>query len=116
MYNQYNMSVKVTDNTNNVVNTINAKANIFLRTFADVVLKTSQPKTPKRGGFLRRDVLRQVLGLKGKIEWRKSYAAKMETRQFRHYTTPGTGPHYAENAIKDSISKSRTIAKSVGLI
>lgn len=110
------MSVKVTDNTINITKRITQKSNIFLRTLAEDVVKTSNRKTPKREGFLRRDVVKQVLGLKGKIEWRKDYAEKMETVQFANYTTPGTGPHYAEDAVKKTIKQTSSIARRVGLI
>lgn len=109
------MSAKVTDNTKKVNDDISVKASMFLRAFAESTVALSKPRTPKKLGFLRRDVLKQVLGLNGKIIWNKEYAAKMETVQFKNYTTPGTGPRYAEDAIKKNIKNTSSIAKGVGL-
>ncbi len=109
------MSVNIKDNTGNVTKNILIKANVFLRTFADDVVKISTPKTPKDTGRLRSDVLRQVLGLKGKIVWQKNYAGIQEVKQFVNYTTPGTGPNYAKNAIKKAVKRTPVTAKKAGL-
>lgn len=92
------------------------QGSIFLRMMADHIVKKSEPGTPKKTGRLRMDVLRQVLGLKGKIVWRKDYAAKMEQFVFRNYTTPGTGPRYAENGVKMAIKDTLKFARMSGLI
>ena len=110
------MSVKITDNTHNVENMITQKGNIFLRLFAEDVVKISEPNTPKKVGNLRRDVLKEVLGLAGKIKWVKEYVGYQEKKQFKHYTTPGTGPHFAENAIDSAISKQDATMRRAGLI
>lgn len=110
------MAFKIFDNTKNVGNTVTQRASIFLRNVADDVIRNAEPKTPKREGYLRRSVVKQVLGLNGAVKWNKEYAAKMETKQFRNYTTPGTGPHYAEDAVKKSVGNTRVIAKQSGLL
>lgn len=110
------MSIKITDNTPQVTNTIKMRGSIFLRTFADEVVKISTKNTPKKSGRLRMDITKSVLGLNGQIKWGKGYAAIQETTQFKNYTTPGTGPHYAENAVKASVDKSGALMKRVGLI
>ena len=108
-------NVKVTDNTNKVINDVKVKANVFLRLMADEIVKISKPKTPKDTNRLRSDILKQVLGLKGKIKWQKNYAGFQETKQFKNYTTPGTGPHYAENAVHKAVKNTSTIARKAGL-
>lgn len=110
------MAYKITDNTSKIINDKRQKSSIFLRTFAERVVLTSTPKTPRKSGRLRADVLKQVLGLNGKIVWGKNYAARQETTQFRNYTTPGTGPHYAEDAVNKVVKDTAQIAKGVGLI
>ena len=82
----------------------------------DKIVNISTPKTPKKTGELRRGVVKQVLGLKGTIKWGKNYAVYQETKQFRNYTTPGTGPDFALDAVKKGVNKTATIARSVGLI
>lgn len=111
------MSVRVTDNTDRIKSDHRTKANLFLRELLDAIMQTAEPKTPKREGHLRRDVLRQVLGLHGTLEWRKKYAAIQETKQFANYTTPGTGPQFAENAVRSTVNtKAPGIMKKVGLL
>lgn len=117
------MSVKVTDNSVNFEQSVTQKGSIFLREFAEEVVNIASPKTPKLDNYLRKDVLKQVLGLKGKIIWQKAYAAVQErggrkdgTRRIRNYTTPGTGPHYAQNAVNEALSRVSTIARRAGLI
>jgi hypothetical protein len=110
------MSVKYTSTTAQVDKQISIKSSIFLRTFADAVVAESTPNTPKEKGNLRNDVIRQVLGLKGKVVWGKNYAGIQETKQFKNYTTPGTGPHFARNAVENVTKRTNAIAKSVGLI
>lgn len=68
--------------------------------------RIAKPNTPHDKGNLSRDVLKTVGNGKGKIQWRKVYAQVQERgvirgSKIRHYTTPGTGPHFAENAAKE---------------
>jgi hypothetical protein len=109
-------NVKITDFTGNVTNLLVQKSNVFLRTACDEVVKISTPNTPKKTGRLRMDVVKQVLGLKGKISWGKNYAIFQESKQFKKYTTPGTGPNFAGNAINAMVKISGKIMRTVGLI
>jgi len=110
------VSYRIEDNTKIVENNIDQKASIFLRVVAENIINISTPKTPKDTGRLRMDVIKQVLGLNGKVVWGKRYAGIQETKQFRNYTTPGTGPHYAENAVIKVVELTSKIAKQAGLI
>jgi hypothetical protein len=110
------MSVTVTDYTPRVKETLQQKASIFLRMMSEEILAISTPKTPRDTGQLRGQVSRQVLGLTGKMTWERPYAMVQEATQFKHYTTSGTGPHYAENAVKEGISRTGDVARKVGLI
>lgn len=110
------MSVKIIDNTAKIVFDFRQNASIFLRYFADEVIKIAEPNTPTDTGRLKKDVLRQVLGLNGKIKWQKTYAAIQETKQFRHYSKAGTGPHYAQNAVELALQSSQQIAKKANLL
>lgn len=110
------MSVVYKDNTGNIKNDTAQKASLFLRFMEDAVVLASTPNTPKKMGNLRQDILKQVLGLSGKIMWQKNYAGYQEVKQYKNYTTAGTGPHYAENAIRDGIGKTSEVARKAGLI
>jgi hypothetical protein len=94
------MSVRVLDLSAAFIGQTQRTTNIALRFAAEAVVDAAEPNTPKDKGNLRRDVLKQVLGLRARIVWDKSYAEIQETKQFGHYTTSGTGPHFAENAVK----------------
>jgi hypothetical protein len=83
---------------------------------ADEIITISTPRTPKKTGRLRMDILRQVLGLKGKVQWGKNYAVYQETKQFRKYTTPSTGPHFAEGGVKEGVNRTGSVARKSGLI
>ena len=98
---------KYTDHTDTIRGNTKQRASTFLRLVCEEVVNISRPKTPRDKGNLYQDVLKQVLGLKGKIEWRKVYAEYQErgsrrdgSRPVRNYTTPGTGPHFAQNAVE----------------
>lgn len=110
------MSVKTTHYTQQIYKDIRQKASIFLRLMSENIVNESTPNTPKKTNRLRLDVLKQTLGLSGKIVWAKKYASIQENKQHKNYTTPGTGPHYALNAVKSSVAKTRQIAKNAGLI
>lgn len=110
------MSVRVTDNSPAVTNLMKIRGSIFLRLMADEMVKISKELTPKDTGRLRMDITKSVLGLSGKIKWGKGYAAIQETKQFRNYTTPGTGPHFAESGVKSGVEKTAVIAKRAGII
>lgn len=110
------MSVKVIDNSPQIRNSTTQKLNIFLRLMTDEIVNDSTRGTPKRKGNLRQDIVKQVLGLGATIIWGKNYAARQELTQFRNYTTPGTGPHFAENAVRGGANKLVKIAKQAGLI
>jgi len=110
------MSVTITDNTPAVKSGLQQKASIFLRSMADEMVYISTPKTPKKTGRLRMDILKQVLGLKGKVVWGKNYGIFQETKQFKNYSTAGTGPHFAEDSARKLPIETEKIAKRSGLI
>lgn len=99
------MRVEVTDNTPQILDLVRRKQSIGLRRLANQVVKTSRPKTPKDKGDLRNNTLVQVLGLRARIAWNQDYAFIQEHTQFRNYTTPGTGPHFAEDAVNEVVSQ-----------
>ena len=107
---------KVTDNTNSIFNNIQQKASVFLRFMSEEIVKDAEVNTPKKSGRMRMDIVKQVLGLSAKIKWGKDYAVFQETKQFKNYSTPGTGPHFAQNAAEGSISKTSSVAKKAGLL
>lgn len=115
------MPVQVTDNTPELINAFTQRASTFLRVACDALVDEATPNTPKKEGNLSRDVLKTVGGLKATVEWRKVYASVQEQGSrsgipFRHYTTPGTGPKFAENAANRIAGMTGNIAKIAHLI
>lgn len=96
------------------------KVSLALRYMTDGVVERAESKTPKRKNRLRKDILKQVLGLHAQIRWQKKYAAPQEAgvangRPIRNYTTPGTGPHFAENAVKDVVKNAGEYFRKAGI-
>lgn len=94
------MSVRVINNMPKILADFNNSGSLAFRFLVDDVHRIANPNTPKDKGPLRDTVQKEVQGLKAKITWTRRYAAIQETTQFRNYTTPGTGPHFAENAAR----------------
>lgn len=109
------MSVDITDNTPQIKADMQAKLGLFLRAVLDDVDRTSTPATPQDTGDLRNLKRKQVLGMNATITWDRAYAAIQETKQFSHYTTPGTGPHFAENAVREVVGRASEHLREVGL-
>jgi hypothetical protein len=115
------MSVRVTDNGAKLLVEVTTGAALFLRFLMDDVDKRAFPITPKKEGRLRESPLKQVLGLHGRMEWKKVYAAPQEAgvirgRQVRNYTTPGTGPHYAEKAVTGAVLNAEGTMRKARLV
>jgi hypothetical protein len=109
------MSVRVFDNSPQVKSTIKQRGSLFLRIMSEKMVDISKPVTPKKTGRLRMDVVKQVLGLKGRIVWGKNYAGIREKVEARVYTTPGTHAHFAEEGVRKGAERTQDIAKRVGL-
>lgn len=109
------MSVRVFDNHPQIRRDAERAASLFLRFFSEETIRRSTPKTPMRHNFLRREILKQVLGLHGAIKWLARYSVFQETKQFQNYTTPGTGPHFAENAVRSAVKDTAAIARKAKL-
>lgn len=109
------MSVKVQDNSKTIVANADAKYAIALRNMLKEIGNISEPKTPRRFGNLRENILKQVLGLRGTIVWRQNYAVYQEEKKFKNYSTPGTGPHYARDAVKTVVEDSQRFFKEAGV-
>lgn len=110
------MSVKVSSNTIKILTDIDQGVPLALRWMLEDIQLTADPRTPKDKGNLRRDTLISVLGRHGAIKWQKDYAVYQETKQYRNYTTPGTGPHFAETAVKKIVNNSDSYFRRARLI
>ena len=114
------MSVKVTNNTPALIAVRQNKVALAIRLMLEATHQTANPKTPKKYGRLRSDVRKQVQGTSGTIIWDKNYALFQEAgithgTTMRNYTTAGTGPHFAANAVLKVVRNAHAIFKQVGL-
>lgn len=99
------MPTSFRDNTSDTKAKVKVQLSAGMRRLLNGIHETANPKTPKEFGDLRRNVLKQVLGLTGIIQWRQKYALPQEEKQFVNYTTPGTGPHFARDAVRSEVKK-----------
>lgn len=110
------MSVKFQSNIPYLKSANERNLSLALRFMTDAITEEAYYKTPKRKGNLRNDVLKQVLGKHGIIIWQKEYARRQEERLHQNYTTPGTGPHFAENAVKKVVERSDQYFRKAGIL
>lgn len=93
------MAVKIKDDMPAIGAKMSANIPIALRYILQDIHRTANPITPKDTGDLRMNVLKEVSGTRGKIVWQQKYAIYQGRKQFRNYTTPGTGPNFDVIAI-----------------
>lgn len=110
------MSAKYTDNTVKIKIDTSQGASLAIRYMLEDIQRTSEPRTPKKEGSLRRNTRISVQGLRGSVAWLSNYAIYQETKQFQNYTTAGTGPHFAENAVKKIVENANTYFEKARLI
>lgn len=120
------MSVTIKNNTPSVQFEIENGIGLAIRMLLEDIYVEANPNTPQKLGDLRARVIRKMdSNTKGSITWDSKYAAVQEKGyrmqgnrkiEFKHYTTPGTGPHYAQNAVEQTMKKLPNYLKKVGLI
>lgn len=71
------------------------------------IKRTSLPGTPLRDHYLRANIQLSSAGTTQRIAWTRPYAAYQErgmradgSHVVKNYTTAGTGPWFAKNAVK----------------
>ncbi len=109
------MSYKVNSNTAQLNNEFENKVSLAIRLMLEDIHRISIPGTPREHGNLRADVLKNVQRRRGTIAWTKNYAIYQEKKQFSNYTTPGTGPHFAEGSVRLITERSDQYWRRVGL-
>jgi hypothetical protein len=110
------MPVKITHTSKNFLAGQRQKVPLALRFILEDIERLADPKTPRETGNLRNNKIKQVLGTTAKIAWRMNYAIYQEQKQFSNYTTGGTGPHFAENAVTAGVARSEEAFRRAGVI
>lgn len=110
------VSVKVVSNVARITADNDTNLPLALRFMLNDIQRKSEPFTPKDTGDLRRRILQQVMGKTATITWDVDYAAYQEDIQYKNYTTPGTGPRFAENAVKEVVGNAEFYFRKARLI
>lgn len=79
-----------------------------LRLMAQDAVNIAKLTAPKKTGAMRDSGHVEGMGLQIKAVFGDSsvrYAAVQEKKQFSHYTTPGTGPHYLKSGGDAAVQK-----------
>lgn len=92
---------------------------LMIRLMIEDIHMKSVYKTPFKHGDLRAMVGKQVNGKTGIIEWRAPYAEYQErgytSGPVRHYTTPGTQAHFAEESVEEVVANVNEYIRKVGI-
>ena len=113
------MAVKVRNNTARLKAKIENNTAVMIRLMLRDIHAKAEPNTPRKYGNLRDQVSERALGKTGYIEWHAEYATYQEDGSQGkpwHYTTPGTGPHFAENAVNEVVANLDEYARKSNLI
>lgn len=90
---------------------------IMLRMMMEDTHRIANPITPLKDYGLRPSVTKQMVSKnKGVMRWAVNYAAVQEQGgrtdprtgkyiEFKHYTTPGTGPHFIQKSLESVMKK-----------
>lgn len=116
------VKVEVDHNEDQLIRRMKSKILLADRMLLEDIHRESRYNTPlSRGlpsdGDLREQVKKQIIGDVAMITWNVPYASYQERgKRFdgshivKHYTTPGTGPWFAKNAVKKVVT-ARNIKK-----
>lgn len=113
------MAVGVRNNTAKLKTKIENNTAVMVRLMLRDIHAKAEPNTPMKTGSLRAQVREQALGNTGYIEWRAEYATYQEDGSKGkpwNYTTAGTGPHFAENAVNEVVANLDEYARKSNLI
>lgn len=111
------MAVEYKSRKQEILGNMRLRSMVAVRLLLEDVHSTSNPVTPLKDMGLRTSVSKtmeipQEGIIQGSIEWRVPYAQYQErgmrydgTHPIRHYTTPGTGKHFASRAIEKTLTK-----------
>lgn len=110
------MSVKITSNIPSIKSGNEANTSLALRFMLEAIDSEAYYKTPKDKGNLRNDLIKRVMGKNAVIIWNKEYAKFQEDKKHRKYTTAGTGPHFAENAVRKVMENADQYFRKAGAI
>ena len=114
------MAYKHTDYTRQIVVDKQMNIPLALRFIAEDIKRRAEPKTPRLTGDLRHSNIVRVMGNRATVSWLMHYAAYQErgytSGPVRRYTTPGTGAHFAETAVRQAVNDAPRHFKRAGVM
>lgn len=114
------MGAELKSNTAQIKNDLGFKIQLMTRLMLEDVHRRSITKTPMKEGALRAMVAKQMQGKTGIIEWRAPYAEYQErgytSGPVRHYTTPGTQAHFAEESVQEVMDNLPEYITKAGIV
>lgn len=114
------MAVKIVDNTAILRVKERNNTSVMIRMMLRDIHNRSTKVTPMKTGNLRAQVQERVDGSRGYIQWSANYAIYQEAGakggKKWHYTTEGTGAHFAENAVRDVVGDLDVYARKANII
>ena len=114
------MGVEFKSNTAQIKNELEEKTQLMVRLMIEDVHRRSTTKAPMKEGALRAMVAKQIQGKAGIIEWKAPYAEYQErgytSGPVRHYTTPGTQAHFAEESVQEVMNNLPEYITKVGIV
>lgn len=110
------MSIYIDSKSERVIVDVQNMSQLATRFLLEQIHSNANSITPMKTGNLRARVKKSVKGTTGTIEWDSPYAVYQEkpNKRFR-YTTPGTGPYYAEIAVTQGLEVLPEIVAKVGM-
>ena len=113
--------VTITDKADEVATIFDSRADRAMGLMVRAVKSEAKLNTPADTGQLRRNVsTKRIAFRKHEAKWEKEYASVQEAgvikgTRISNYTTPGTGPGFAERAAKKVVNDGRRYMKQAGL-
>lgn len=104
--------VKITDNSGQWFGHQISRMNKALNNMANTILTDSRAIAPKKTGAMRKNAKIEKHYMSISVVYPLPYSGYQErgmeydgSRVVRHYTTPGTGPHYLEQTGKNVVER-----------
>lgn len=108
------MAYKYTSNVRYVTSKKELGMELAIRLALEDIRRTAEPLTPRKTGVLRSSAV--VRANEGVVNWTADYAVYQENKEYQNYTTPGTGAHFAERAVRQVEARFDQHLRAAGVI
>lgn len=108
------MAVRIQSNTRQIIVETELGMEFAIRLALEDIRRTAAPITPMKTGELRSSAV--VRANEGVVNWTADHSEILENKQFQNYTTPGTGPHFAERAVRQVEQRFDQHLRTAGVI